>query len=175
MSGFSNVGRNWTVDELKGYLDTIPSPAWGRAVCLHHTAAPSLAQRPLGLLPQHIENIRDYYIGKNWKAGPHLFADDSFLHGMTPLDRKGIHAVSFNGSAIGIEVLGDYDRECPVTSRGLHCWRNAAGAAAAILKWLGIGITEKTVLFHREDPQTDKTCPGQLVSKPWIMELIRQA
>jgi len=57
-----------------------------------------------------IANIRDYY--KNdllWSAGPHLFIDEDEIYGMCDLRKKGVHAVSFNKTAIGIEVLGDYD------------------------------------------------------------------
>lgn len=170
---FSAVGSTWTTDQFPKYLRGVQSPAWARAVTLHHTAAPSLAQRPLGLLPQHIVNIRDFYKGKGWQSGPHFFVDDHGIHGMTPLGEKGIHAVSFNGNSIGIEVLGDYDHESPVTGRGLVCWRNAALATKALLEWLGIGTNLHTVLFHRDDPKTSKTCPGDLVSKDWVMKLIK--
>lgn len=173
---FDSVGKNWTVDEFKAYLDTLQSPAWARGVCLHHTASPSLAQRPNGLSEQHIENLRDYYKDeKHWQAGPHLFVDDHLIHGLTPLTQRGIHAISFNSSAIGIEVLGDYDSESPVTGRGLLCWLNAAMATKALLDWLGIGVAKDTVLFHRDDPKTEKTCPGELVGKEWVTELIRAA
>jgi hypothetical protein len=171
--GFENVGRSWTPESLKGYLATLTPPAWCRAVTLHHTAEPSLAQRPNGLTIRHIENMRDFYQNtQKWRSGPHLFADEDQLFGMSDFRRQGVHAVSFNRSAIGIEVLGNYDAEDPLSGRGLLCWQNSAGAARVLLEWLGLAATADTVLLHRDDPQTRKSCPGRLVKKEWLLELI---
>jgi len=171
--GFENVGRVWTPESLQGYLATIAPPAWCTAVTLHHTAEPSLAQRPNGLLIRHVENIRDYYKNtKGWSAGPHLFADEDQLFGMCDFRKKGVHAVSFNSSAIGIEVLGYYDQEDPLSGRGLLCWQNTARATGILLDWLGLTADASTVLFHRDDPKTQKTCPGTKVKKDWLLSLI---
>jgi len=171
--GFENVGRVWTCESLAQYLDAIATPNWCEAVTLHHTAAPSLAQRPNGFSIQHIANIRDFYKSdKGWSAGPHLFIDEDQLFGMCDFRRKGIHATSFNRSAIGIEVLGDYDSENPRTDRGLACWRNATAAVRVLLEWLGLKANESTVLFHRDDSATAKTCPGRKVKKDWVLSLI---
>src|SRR4030095_4522909 len=95
--GYENVGLVWTPASLKEYLDTITKPSWCNAITLHHTASPSLAQRPNGLLAQHLRNLEDYYKNtKGWSAGPHLFVDEDQLWGMCDFRRKGVHAVSFN-------------------------------------------------------------------------------
>ena len=118
--GYENVGKVWTPQSLKDYLATITKPSWCKAVTLHHTAAPSLAQRPNGLLAQHLNNLMHFYkIQKGWSAGPHLFADEDQLWGMSDLRKPGVHAVSFNSMSIGIEVLGDYDTEYPKSGSGL--------------------------------------------------------
>ena len=175
--GFENVGRVWTPQTLEDYLSTLTRPDWCDAVTLHHTAAPSLAQRPNGLTAQHIKNIQDFYqeAPRNWSSGPHLFVDDDQCWGMCDFRKKGIHAVSFNKRAIGIEVLGDYDSENPKTGRGLECWKTAAAATKLLLDWLGKTASESTVLFHRDDPLTSKTCPGTKVKKDWILGLIAAA
>lgn len=174
-TGFANVGLTWTAAEFAAYLAKVQRPAWAKAVCVHHTASPSLAQRPAGITAQHIRNIRDFYRDeKGWSAGPHLFVDDRQILGMTPLVQPGVHARSFNASAIGIEVLGDYDIESPFTGRGQIAWRHAAIATRALLDWLQLPATEHTVLFHRDDPKTTKTCPGTLVQKPWFLALLKQ-
>jgi hypothetical protein len=172
---FSAVGDVFRLSQFDDYLRTHAKPDWAQSVTLHHTAAPSLTQRPSGLSRQHIRNIRDFYQGKGWKAGPHFFIDDTegCVMAMTPLAEKGIHAASFNASSIGIEVLGDYDSESPKTGRGLFCWQNAADATRALLDWLGLPVNEKTVLFHRDDPKTSKSCPGKLVAKEWELGLIK--
>lgn len=170
---YANVGKRWTPEQFRAYLATIPKPAWAKAVCLHHTASPSLAMRPGGLTEQHVKNLQSYYQNDlKWKAGPHLFADDHLILGLSPLTETGTHAKSFNGMAIGIEVLGDYDSEDPTSGRGLKAWQNGAAAAKALLDWLGLKASAQTVLFHRDDPKTSKTCPGTLVKKDWVLQLI---
>jgi len=170
---FENVGLVWTPESLAHYLSSIEKPNWCKAITLHHTAAPSLAQRPKGLLLQHIENLRHFYQDdKKWSAGPHLFIDDDQIFGMCDLRRKGVHAVSFNSMAIGIEVLGDYDSEDPLSGRGLNCWTTAATTTRILLNWLGLSANKDTVLFHRDDPTTKKSCPGNKVKKDWLLGLI---
>jgi len=174
---FDAVGDVWRLPDFDNHLRSIVSPGWARAVCLHHTAAPSLAQRPDGLSKQHIRNIRDFYQKKGWQSGPHFFIDDTegCVMGMTPLHEKGVHASTFNSSAFGIEVLGDYDREDPLSGRGLKCWENAAAATRSLLDFLGLPATPATVLFHRDDPKTTKTCPGTKVKKDWFIDLVKAA
>ena len=128
--------------------------------------------RPKGFTAQHIINMRDGYIEKKWKSGPHIFIDDDQAWFMTPLTEKGVHAVSFNSRSIGIEVLGDYDSEDPFTGRGLQCWHLAAKTTYLLLKWLKLPMNETTVLFHRDDPKTNKTCPGKKIDKTWFIDLM---
>ena len=173
--GYENVGQVWTPESLREYLDTITKPDWCDAITLHHTASPSLAQRPNGFIAQHLRNLESFYGGKGWSAGPHLFGDDDQLWGMCDFRRKGVHAVSFNRRTIGIEVLGDYDSESPKTGRGLECWKTTAAGTKVLLDWLGLEPSKKTVLFHRDDPQTTKTCPGTKVTKEWVLGLIQGA
>jgi hypothetical protein len=169
---FANCGKVWSPETLAEYLKTVQKPTWCNAICLHHTAAPSLTQRPNGFLIQHIRNIESFYKEKGWKSGPHFFTDENEIFGMTPPDIKGIHAVSFNSRAIGIEVLGDYDTEFNDRGRGLECWKTTAKAVKILAEWLNIPINAGTILFHNEDPKTSKTCPGVKVKKQWILDLI---
>lgn len=171
--GYENVGRVWTADSFAEYLKTIEKPAWCKAVTLHHTGSPCLVDRPKGFLIQHMRNLQYFYQHeKGWSAGPHLFVDDDEMFGMSDLRNKGVHAVSFNGCAIGIEVLGNYDVEDPLSGRGLRCWTTAAACVKALLDWLGLPATPETVLFHRDDPTTKKSCPGSKVQKQWVLDLI---
>lgn len=171
---FSNTGKVWTVSGFAQYLNGIKVPTWAKSVCLHHTAAPSLNQRPDGFLAKHLENLKDYYSKQlGWRSAPHLFIDDDQVWGMTPLTVTGIHASSFNRTALGIEVLGDYDNEDPKKGRGFECWKTAAAATKMLLDWLKLPVNDKTVLFHRDDPRTTKTCPGTKVQKPWVIDLIK--
>lgn len=167
------VGRIWTAETFADYVDGL-NLTWASGVTMHHTAAPSLAQRPAGLKAQHIINIRDHYRLKlGWSRGPHLFIDEDQIFGMSSLEERGIHAKSFNATHIGIEVLGDYDTEDPATGRGKQCWKTAALAAAIIIARLG--KTTAAINFHRDDPRTSKTCPGKKVSKETFRELVDNA
>jgi hypothetical protein len=169
---YNAIGKVWTAESFEQHLKGSRKPAWCNAICLHHTAAPSLQMRPKGLLMQHIHNMKSGYVQKGWKSGPHLFIDEDQIWHMTPLMERGVHAVSFNSRAIGIEVLGDYDDEDPFTGRGLQCWHLAAKTTALLLNWLGAEMNESTILFHRDDPKTSKTCPGSKIKKDWFFNLI---
>ncbi len=177
---FSNVGKVWTPASLEEYLKTRKKPNWATSVTIHHTAAPSLAQRPNGFTIQHIINMQSFYQkpkdqgGQGWTSGPHLFIDDDQIFGMCDLSARGIHAASFNSSSIGIEVLGFYDKnvEDPKSGRGLACWKNTAATVKVLLDWLELKPTADTVKFHRDDPKTKKTCPGTAVEKSWFLNLI---
>ena len=173
---FNSVGKVFTPSTLKTYLKDIPRPSWAKAVCVHHCAEPSLNQRPQGFSIQHIVNIQSFYqTKKKWRSGPHFFLDEDQIFGMTPPNEKGIHAVSFNSNAIGIEVLGDYDTESPFNGRGAECWDNTAATVKVLLEWLKLPINDQTVLFHRDDRKTKKSCPGTLIKKDWFISKLRNS
>ncbi len=170
---FDYVGLVWTPDSLVQYLTKLKKPKWCTAITLHHTWRPSLEMRPKGFLMQHLLNMRHHYRDiQGWKEGPHLFIDEDQIFGMCALRRKGVHAARFNSYAIGIEVLGDYDSEDPFTGRGLACWMTTAAATRVLLDWLGLKSTRNTILFHRDDPETGKSCPGNKVKKEWFFKLL---
>lgn len=160
-----------TREALRGHLATLDL-SWVRGITMHHTGYPDLAMRPQGLTEQHIRNLQDYYRNElRWSAGPHLFVDDQHgAWGLSPLDARGVHAVSFNATHIGIEVLGNYDRDDPSNGRGLYCWRNAAWVVAAILTATGLGVG--AINGHRDDPKTSKSCPGSKVGIPWFQAIV---
>jgi hypothetical protein len=169
---FSLVGTAWDLPGFERYLEGVDL-SWANSVTLHHTGAPDLAGRGSGLVVQHIRNIQDFYEnGKGWTRGPHLFVDDVDINGMSPLSAPGIHAVSFNSKSIGIEVLGNYDVEDPESGRGLECWQMAAKVTAAILRKMRLTAHESAVRFHRDDPKTSKSCPGEKVSKDWFLAMV---
>lgn len=169
---FPIVGVGFTLAEFRGYLETIDPDRLGWSpvgVTVHHTAAPSLAQRPNGFETQHMRNLRSYYQSLGWDRGPHLFVDDHRIWVFSPLTARGIHAVSFNGTRFGIEMLGDYDSEDPKLGRGAAV--TALGAAAACELVSRFDLTSPTN-FHRDDPKTSKTCPGKKIEKAWFLELM---
>ena len=167
---YSNVGKVWDIEGFSDYLDSLPAIKWADSVTVHHTGTPDLSQRPKGWTIQHMRNLAHYY-GKQlgWSAGPHLFTDEDQIFGLSPLNAPGTHARSFNSRSIGLEMLGNYDIEDPAGDRGKQVLRTSILAVAALLKKLGKEATDKTILFHRNDPKTSKTCPGTKIDKAWFV------
>lgn len=169
--GYENTGKVWDIPSFKEFIAT-QDLSWAKKITLHHTATPSLAQRPHGWKAQHLRNLEHFYKNElKWSAGPHLFTDEDQAWGLSSLERRGVHARSFNADSIGIEVLGNYDNEDPKTGRGLKCWAFAALIVRALLSHMAPGVT---INFHRDDPRTSKTCPGKLVNLPWFCDLVNQ-
>lgn len=170
--GYELVGKVFDIPNFENYLTTVDL-SWADSVCVHHTGSPTLAQRPDGWKVEHMFNLEDYYKNKlGWSSGPHLFTDEEGCFGLSSLWRRGVHAKSFNRRSVGIECLGNYDDEDPKTGRGLACMRNTALVVGLLLDAMGLPANDETVLFHRDDPLTDKTCPGSKVDKDWFIGLI---
>jgi hypothetical protein len=174
--GFEITGMSWTADEFNDYIQLVPIGQWAKSVTVHHTYSPDLEDRPEGWKPTHLENLRHYYGNiLGWSAGPHLFVDEHKVWGLSSMYKQGIHAKSFNKNSIGIEALGNYDVENPKAGRGYNVWLLTAITVAIILKRLHLIPSKETVLFHREDPKTNKTCPGSKVKKEWFLSLVNDA
>lgn len=165
------VARSFSPTEFADYVDTLKLDPWiPIGVTVHHTASPSLAQRPNDFTPQHIQNLISFYRDQlKWSACPHLFVDRKRIWVLTPLTTPGIHAVSFNHSHWGLEMLGDYDTETPHPD----VLQNTFIACAILLR--KIGKTETAVNFHRDDPKTTKTCPGKKISKALVQGGVARA
>jgi N-acetylmuramoyl-L-alanine amidase CwlA len=171
------VGTPFTPQEFDAYCHTIQWNAWRPSfIVLHNTYVPTLAQRPAGFTKQHILNLQTFFRDtQKWSAGPHLFIDDSKIWVFTPLNVSGVHSPSWNKQAIGIEMLGDYEKEDFLMGRGLEVRKNTIAAIATLSAVLG--LDPATLKLHKEDPKTThKTCPGKNVVKidliPEIIKLI---
>jgi N-acetylmuramoyl-L-alanine amidase CwlA len=169
------VGISYSTDEFDSYCHALRWGAWRPSfIVLHNTATPSLAQRPNGLTRQHILNLESYYRDQmHWKAGPHLFIDDKQIWTFTPLTVSGTHSPSWNKSSIGVEMLGDYDRDEFDTGRGLKVQKNAIAAIATLTAILG--LDPDSMRLHKEDPLTTHACPGRKVSKPRFIQGVKDA
>jgi len=169
------VGRRFAPDEFESYASGLTMRGWQpEFVVLHNTACPSLAQRPHGFTPQHIQNLYGFYVGKGWSGCPHLFVDQNGIWVLNPLTRRGVHSPSWNRVAWGIEMLGEYGSEPFDTGPGALV-RDHAMAALATLCRKG-GFAPDTIRFHKEDPRTTHTtCPGANVRKDRVLQAVRQA
>lgn len=164
------VGRDFSPAEFDDYCHELQWTAWRPSfIVLHNTATPSLAQRPNGFTVQHIKNLEMFYRDtQGWKAGPHLFIDDSKIWVFTPLTVSGTHSPSWNKVALGFEMLGNYEAESFSTGRGLKVRKNAVAAVATLSAILGLEPT--TMRIHREDPLTTHACPGKNVRKLEVIQ-----
>lgn len=170
---FSAVGQVFDPQAFEIHIATLDL-SWAKSITIHHTGSPNLAQRPKGWTIQHMRNLQHFYQNeKGWKTGPHLFTDEDQVFGLTPLTMPGTHAVSFNRTSIGIEMLGDYDTENPHQGRGLEVLENTAKITGLLLQKIKLPANERTILFHRDDPQTTKTCPGQQINKAAFVQMVQ--
>lgn len=151
---------------------------WGRGfkpagIILHNTAAPTLAQwEETG--PSHdarIKNLKAYYQGLGWHAGPHWFVSrDHFTEFMDPRTR-GTHSPSFNADHFGIEMVGNYDTEPFDAGDGAKVRDNAVFLMAYLCNHFGWN-PERAIKLHKEDPKTTHACPGSKVSKRNIIDRV---
>lgn len=155
------VGKRLTPAEFKAHVAGLDWSNWKPTmIALHNTAVPSLAQRPApdALTAQHIQNLRRYYEGMGWGAGPHLFVDDNGIWLFTPLNQRGVHSPSWNGFALGIEQLGDFAKEEYTSGRGAKVRANAIFAMATLN--VALGLKAEDFKFHVQDTRSNHDCPG---------------
>ncbi len=161
------VGKRFNPAEFKAYLAQVKFGTFvPKFVTLHHTGNPTLAMRPNGFSDQHLRNLLHYYeVTQKWSGAPHLFVDDreDGIIVFQRLDRKGVHAKSFNRNSWGIEMLGNFDVEPFDGGRGAKVRDISMRALALMCERLKVGAD--TIKFHRDDPLTTKKCPGIKVSK----------
>lgn len=165
---FPIVGRRFAPGEFVAYVKWVQENetyTWNpTGITMHHTAFPDLSMRPNGFTEQHMLNMRHGYLNDNgWSHGPHIFTDDHGIWVFNPLSIRGVHAVSYNSTRYGIEMLGNFDNADEFADeRGLFSRYNGKFAAAVLMKHAGISTAKLN--FHRHDPETTKSCPGTHVN-----------
>lgn len=169
------VGRSYNADGFEAYCQSLKWTSWRPSfITLHNTGVPNLAQRPGGFTRRHMDNLTAYYRDvQKWSSGPHLFIDDHQIWVFTPLTTPGTHSPSWNRTALGIEMLGDYDKDSFDSGRGLAVRRNAVSAMATLCEVLG--LDPGTMKLHKEDKKTNHDCPGKKVSKAKVIAEVRAA
>jgi len=168
------VGKSFQPDEFAEYVNNLTFTTFvPDFIVLHNTAVPSLASRPNGLTKQHILGLESYYRDDmHWSAGPHLFIDDKQIWVFTQLTTSGVHSPSWNSKSIGVEMLGDFNREEFNSGRGAKVKENSA-IAISILS-MALGINPDTMKLHKEDSATDHDCPGKNVDKKKFIALVKE-
>lgn len=159
------VGKQFRVPgELKKYINGLPKTIFASGMVVHNTAAPTLAQWTDQNEAQRIKNLERYFRDqRGWPSGPHAFVDDNGVWVFTPFDKKGTHSPSWNGTKLGIEMIGDFDRESVTEGRGLGVYKNTVALFAMLHE--KYGWNPETIKFHKEDPRTTHDCPGKHMNK----------
>ena len=168
------VAEGFTPEEFKEYVNGLEWGEWfPDFIVLHNTGEPCLKNRPNGLSRNHILGLASYYKNqKGWSAGPHLFVDDHKIWVLTPLTVSGVHAPSWNRVSIGVEMLGDFDKEEFDSGRGALVRDNSV-AAIGILSYV-LDIDPDTMRLHREDPKTTHHCPGNRIDKTEFIVRVKE-
>lgn len=141
-------------------------------VVLHNTAAPNLAQYAKSGGKKRMDSLENYYKGKGWKGGPHLFIGPDGIWLFNPLQHRGTHSPTWNGRAFGVEMVGDYDVDEFNSGKGLLVQR-AAIEAIAILCYV-FDIQTADIKLHKEDPETTHACPGKKVVKADFVAAVKK-
>jgi hypothetical protein len=153
-------GRQMTVTECQSHINAVELRPWrASAICVHNTAAPTLAQWIGYPVNQRIQNLKGYYESLGWNSGPHFFVDPLHIIPFTPMNQKGTHSPSFNGTHIGIECVGDYARDDDDTGLGLAVKNNLIALLGMLYGRLGLDPSK--LAMHKDDPRTTHDCPGK--------------
>ena len=175
------------LSEVEGYLRSQHPAAPVYATCLHNTEEPDLASwRGLSSM----QGIRRYHMNERGGSDiyANLYVDAERVWTARPLDRDNwahayvqygkkyanwtdVHADAkrlcdgnrlwLNQHAIGVEVVGRFDRDDPTTSPSMSL---ALDLFALMHRIYNIPLTN--LLFHRMVEY--KTCPGTRVSLDWF-------
>lgn len=171
------VKRHFIQDDFRDYVDGLNWYKWRPSKFVwHNTAAPTLAQwiksaeadKAQGQVPgiTRIKNLEMYFKVQNgWSGCPHLFIANDYIWVMNPLTAPGIHSPSFNNTAIGIEMIGDFSKEDDDFGEGLKVKNNTIFATAILCAELGVEPGEDTIFLHKQDPKTTHDCPGEDIAR----------
>lgn len=153
-------------------------------ITLHNTSEPDiklwLSWGPLKR-QQYINNMQPYYENMGWRGGPHFFVPpdaDICAFGFNDLLAAGTHASCFNAVSIGIEMVGEFDREPFDMGAGALVRDNAIFLMAALHNRIGLNpepyVYGKSGLhFHVECKADNHDCPGKYVHKADVITRLK--
>ena len=186
-------GKPYTRDALAAHINASDFSTWQHKdgsrgkpafITLHNTASPSLALW-MSWAPekrrQYIDNMQPYYENMGWRGGPHFFVppqEDICVFGFNNLLAAGTHASCFNNSSIGIEMVGDFDKEPFDTGPGAQVAENAIYLMALLHRRIGItpmpyAYGRSGLHFQVECKADDHHCPGSRVDKATVVARIQ--
>lgn len=187
-----------TAEQFLDFMMDYKMGAWRPAfVTMHHTGSPDLkiwngyqVRKPPIPDEKWMVNLAGYYgspaynargklIKSAWSTGPHFFFTPQNYCVLSPPERPGTHAQSMNANSWGVECVGYFDKGKDAFTGELK--QRYIDGLAVLHMVLGKDPGEKFVVkksglhFHRDDPLTNKTCPGTGVDKADVIKLTRAA
>ena len=167
------VKKAFTLPQLKEYIDSLVFNWKPSLIVWHNTALPTIQQWEKSYqqdLLNHLEpgitrinSLENYFKGMGWSAGPHAFVYKDKVWAFTPFNKKGVHSPSWNGIAIGIEMIADFDKEDDEHGIGLQIKNNTIALTAMLCEKLGLN-PQTAIKLHKEDPKTTHDCPGHNIA-----------
>ena len=182
------VARVFTHDQFRAYVQGLSMPSWAKFIVVHNTSAPDIKlyrddwmkRGPSRWTPElWLRNLTSYYKGLGWNGCPHLFippAPNQILV-LNALTAPGTHTPSWNRFSIGVETVGEFERE-PFQDPTRD---NLITALAVLHQKLGLrpdgfSLGVSGLHFHKEDSATThKTCPGRNMVKKDVVDRVLAA
>jgi hypothetical protein len=182
-------GKPYSRDALAAHINAADFSTWKHKngargkpafITLHNTSDPTM-KLWLGWSAekrqQYIFNAQQYYQSLGWLGGPHFFVtpqDDICAFGFNDLLSAGTHASCFNNVSIGIEMVGEFDREAFDSGPGAQVADNAIYLLALLHNKIGLTpapyqYNVRGLHFHVECKADHHDCPGQFVHKPDVV------
>lgn len=174
MSWTPIVNKAFKISDIKPYLDSLKFDWRPSMIVWHNTGLPTIqqwedkAQQDLknGIVPgqSRINSLVSYYRDQQgWPSGPHFFVYKDVVWAFTPANKKGTHSPSWNGIAIGIEMIADFSKEDDDSGAGLLIKNNTIALTAILCENLGINPLIG-IKLHKEDKKTTHDCPGKNIA-----------
>lgn len=175
IDALSASGRGRNLVEMKSFVDGLPRATWASGMVLHNTGAPTLPQWTPDNRAKRILSLERFFRDeRGWNSAPHAFVDYDFVWNFSPYTSPGTHSPSWNGSKLGIEMVGNFavGGDDPRTGRGLAVVKNTAALFAMFHSHYG--WDPDTIKLHKEDPRTTHDCPGKSVNKGEFIAMVRE-
>lgn len=179
-------GRVITINELHDHIQGLQFTGsfHPKFPVLHNTSVPDLktyqgwiaAGRPS--MEQWLRNLASYYSGLGWNSMPHAFVLPDGRIGLgAPFTVRGTHTPSWNSISIGVETLGEFERDIWAGTPTEQAAVALFGELCNKLNWAPDNYARgvRGIHFHKEDPNTThKTCPGKNVDKSRFVTMVLQ-
>ena len=175
IDALSASGKGRTIVEMQEFVNKLPATTWASGMVLHNTAAPNLGQWTQQNRAQRILNLERYFRDeRGWPSAPHAFVDQfpDGIWAFTPFTEKGTHSPSWNGTRLGIEMIGDYSTDDDDAGPGLVVKKNTVALFAML--HTRYGWNPETIKLHKEDPRTTHDCPGKDIDKAEFINLVQE-